>query len=87
MFVIGCNLYICDFGLEKIGVELDEGGVIKVSVDSWINVELIYVVGDVINRVNLIFVVICEGYVFVDIVFGGIFWVVGYSLIVMVVFL
>jgi glutathione reductase (NADPH) len=57
-------------GLETAGVALDpQGGVI---VDAWskTNVESIYAVGDVTNRVQLTPVAIREGHAFADTVFG-----------------
>lgn len=58
-------------GLEKAGVELDHIGAVKVDAFSRTNVESIYAVGDVTNRVALTPVAIREGHAFADTVFGG----------------
>lgn len=87
MFVIGCVLNIDGLGFEVLGVELGCVGEVVVDDYSQIVVLLIYVVGDVINCVQLIFVVICEGMVFVDIVFNGKLIKVDYELILLVVFI
>jgi glutathione reductase (NADPH) len=58
-------------GLENAGVELDEKGAVKVDSHSKSNVDSIYAVGDVTNRVNLTPVAIREGHAFADAVFGG----------------
>jgi len=58
-------------GLENAGVALDEKGAVKVDSHSKTNVDSIYAVGDVTNRVNLTPVAIREGHAFADTVFGG----------------
>ncbi|HTV34473.1 MAG TPA: glutathione-disulfide reductase [Methylocella sp.] len=58
-------------GLEKAGVECDELGAIMVDAYSKTNVDSIYAVGDVTNRVQLTPVAIREGHAFADTVFGG----------------
>jgi glutathione reductase (NADPH) len=58
-------------GLEKTGVALDRLGAIKVDSFSKTNVDSIYAVGDVTNRVALTPVAIREGHAFADTVFGG----------------
>ncbi|MEM7700816.1 MAG: glutathione-disulfide reductase [Pseudomonadota bacterium] len=57
-------------GLEKVGVELGRGGEIKVDAFSKTNVDHIYAVGDVTDRVQLTPVAIREGQAFADSVFG-----------------
>jgi glutathione reductase (NADPH) len=57
-------------GLEKVGVELGERGEIKVDAYSKTNVDYIYAVGDVTDRVQLTPVAIREGQAFADSVFG-----------------
>jgi glutathione reductase (NADPH) len=49
------------FGLEKLGIALDDEGAIKVNADYQTNVPSIYALGDVTNRVNLTPVAIAEG--------------------------
>ena len=58
-------------GLEKAGVERDSLGAVKVDAFSKTNVESIYAVGDVTNRVALTPVAIREGHAFAETVFGG----------------
>ena len=57
-------------GLEKAGVELGERGEIKVDEYSRTNVDSIYAIGDVTDRVQLTPVAIREGQAFADTVFG-----------------
>ncbi len=57
-------------GLDKAGVELGDNGQIKVDRFSKTNVEHIYAVGDVTDRVQLTPVAIREGQAFADTVFG-----------------
>ena len=49
------------FGLEKLGVALDDEAAIKINADYQTNVPSIYALGDVTNRVNLTPVAIAEG--------------------------
>jgi glutathione reductase (NADPH) len=58
-------------GLEKAGVACDRVGAVKVDAFSNTNIESIYAVGDVTNRVALTPVAIREGHAFADTVFGG----------------
>lgn len=60
-----------DMGLEDAGVLLDKSGAIIVGDDNKSNVDSIYAVGDVTNRVQLTPVAIREGHAFADSVFGG----------------
>jgi len=57
-------------GLETVGVELGSKGEIKVDAFSKSNVDYIYAVGDVTDRVQLTPVAIREGQAFADSVFG-----------------
>jgi glutathione reductase (NADPH) len=57
--------------LEKAGVACDGFGAVKVDAFSKTNIESIYAVGDVTNRVALTPVAIREGHAFADTVFGG----------------
>jgi glutathione reductase (NADPH) len=70
MFATGRNPKIDGLGLDKAGVEIEKGA-IKVDEYSRTNVENIYAVGDVTNRVQLTPVAIREGHAFADTVFGG----------------
>ena len=58
-------------GLENAGVERDSLGAVRVDSFSKTNVESIYAVGDVTNRVALTPVAIREGHAFAETVFGG----------------
>lgn len=60
-----------NMGLEEIGVELDKSGAVVVGDDNKSNIDSIYAVGDVTNRVQLTPVAIREGHAFADTVFGG----------------
>src|SRR5579885_3224606 len=58
-------------GLERAGVALDALGAVKVDKFSKTNLESVYAVGDVTNRVQLTPVAIREGHAFADTVFGN----------------
>ncbi|MGJ0503154.1 MAG: glutathione-disulfide reductase [Methylocystis sp.] len=60
-----------NLGLEAAGVNLRENGAVAVDEHSRTNVESIYAVGDVTDRVNLTPVAIREGQAFADSVFGA----------------
>ncbi|RZM25859.1 MAG: glutathione-disulfide reductase, partial [Sphingomonas sp.] len=70
MFATGRRPQIDGLGLEAAGVETDDKGAVKVDEDSRTNVDSIYAVGDVTNRVQLTPVAIREGQAFADTVFG-----------------
>jgi glutathione reductase (NADPH) len=71
MFATGRTPATAGLGLEGAGVALDRHGAVIVDAYSRTNVESIYAVGDVTNRVNLTPVAIREGHAFADTVFGG----------------
>lgn len=71
MFALGRAPYVAGLGLETAGVELDENGAVKVDEYSRTNVENIWAVGDVTNRINLTPVAIREGHAFADTEFYG----------------
>ena len=70
VFAIGRDPYTEGLGLENAGVEVNDKGAIKVDEYSKTNVDNIYAVGDVTDRVNLTPVAIREGAAFVDTVYG-----------------
>ncbi|QPC97843.1 glutathione-disulfide reductase [Qipengyuania soli] len=70
MFATGRVPNIEGLGLEKAGVELGEKGQIKVDRFSKTNIDHIYAVGDVTDRVQLTPVAIREGQAFADTIFG-----------------
>lgn len=67
---IGRAPYVEGLGLERVGVELNEKGAVKVDEFSRTNVENIYAVGDVTDRVNLTPVAIREGAALVETIFN-----------------
>ena len=71
MFATGRVPNTNGLGLDKAGVELGEKGEIVVDRFSKTNVDHIYAVGDVTDRVQLTPVAIREGQAFADTVFGG----------------
>jgi len=73
-------------GLEKAGVELDQIGAVKVDKFSKTNIDSIYAVGDVTNRVALTPVAIREGHAFADTIFGNKETLVDYANIATAVF-
>jgi glutathione reductase (NADPH) len=70
MVATGRHPHTKGLGLEKAGVELDAIGAVKVDAFSKTNIDSIYAVGDVTNRVALTPVAIREGHAFADTVFG-----------------
>ncbi|GAX74568.1 hypothetical protein CEUSTIGMA_g2017.t1 [Chlamydomonas eustigma] len=58
-------------GLDKVGVELDSEGAIKVDEYSRTNVPSIWAIGDVTNRINLTPVALMEGMAFAKTCFTG----------------
>lgn len=71
MFATGRNPNVRGLGLETVGVEQGKIGEILVDEYSKTNVDHIYAVGDVTNRVQLTPVAIREGQAFADTVFGN----------------
>lgn len=71
LFATGRSPNVKGLGLEKAGVALNDKGAIIVDEHSRTNVESIYAVGDVTDRVQLTPVAIREGQAFADTVFGG----------------
>jgi glutathione reductase (NADPH) len=70
MFAIGRSANTEGLGLENAGVALGKGGEIIVDKHQRTNVQSIYAVGDVCDRVNLTPVAIREGHAFADSLFG-----------------
>ena len=71
MFATGRIPNVAGLGLENAGVHVTPHYAVQVDDYSRTNVENIYAVGDVTNRVNLTPVAIREGHAFADNVFGG----------------
>jgi glutathione reductase (NADPH) len=66
MYATGRTPNSSGFGLEKLGIDLDNEQAIKVNSDYQTNVPSIYALGDVTNRVNLTPVAIAEGMAMVN---------------------
>jgi glutathione reductase (NADPH) len=75
-----------ELGLEDVGVELTGRGAVKVDEYSKTNLDSIYAVGDVTDRVQLTPVAIREGQAFADTVFGNRPTTVSYDCIPSAVF-
>lgn len=86
MFATGRIPNIEGLGLESVGVEVDEKGAIRVDENSQTNVESIYAIGDVTNRIQLTPVAIREGQAFADTAFGNNPHTVDYSCVASAVF-
>jgi glutathione reductase (NADPH) len=71
MLSVGREPYVEGLGLETAGVELNERGAVKVDAFSRTNVENIWAVGDVTDRINLTPVAIREGAAFAETEFYG----------------
>lgn len=70
LFATGRAPHTKGIGLEAAGVTLNAKGAVAVDEYSRTNVENIYAVGDVTDRINLTPVAIAEGHAFADTVFG-----------------
>jgi glutathione reductase (NADPH) len=70
LFAIGRHPNTRGLGLERAGVALDQSGAVVVDEYSRSNVESIYAIGDVTNRVNLTPVAIRDGHAFADTVYN-----------------
>ena len=70
MYATGRHPNTSGLGLDNAGVDLDKAGAIKVDEYGKTNVDSIYAVGDVTNRVQLTPVAIKEGHAFALTVFG-----------------
>ena len=86
MFAIGRSPNTAGLGLADAGVKTGMSGEVLVDAQSRSNVDSIYAVGDVTNRVNLTPVAIREGHAFADSVFGPKPWTVDYDTIPTAVF-
>jgi glutathione reductase (NADPH) len=70
LFAIGRHPNTKGLGLERAGVTVDKYGAVAVNEYSQSNVESIYAIGDVTNRVNLTPVAIRDGHAFADTVYN-----------------
>ena len=71
MYALGRAPKTASLALEKVGIEVGEGGGIKVDASSKTNVSNVYAIGDVTDRIMLTPVAIHEGACFADTVFGS----------------
>ena len=81
MFATGRVPNTGKLGLDVAGITLGPKGEIKVDGQSRTNIDNIYAVGDVTDRVNLTPVAIREGHAFADTVYGRHPWVTDHSLV------
>ena len=79
MMATGRTPYTSGLGCDKAGVALDKNGAVIVDGFSKTNVENIWAVGDVTNRVQLTPVAIREGHAFADTEFGSNPWAFDHS--------
>ncbi len=86
LFAVGRTPNTLGLGLEAAGVALGKEGAIMVDAYNRTNVESIYAIGDVTNRVQLTPVAIREGHAFADTVFGDMPRTVDYAAIPTAVF-
>jgi len=71
MFATGRVPNVRGLGLQEAGVHVLPGGMIPVNEYSQTNLQSVFAVGDVTNRVNLTPVALMEGHAFADSEFGG----------------
>ena len=71
LFAVGRRPNVENLGLDAAGVEVGERGEIKVDADNRTNVQSIFAIGDVTDRVQLTPVAIREAQAFADTFFGG----------------
>ena len=86
LWAVGRRPNIEGLGLEVAGVELDDRGAIAVDPHSRTNIETIYAVGDVTDRIQLTPIAIREAHAFADSVFGNKPWTVDYDCVPSAVF-
>jgi len=75
-----------NLGLEKTGVRTQENGAIIVDKNAQTNIQTVFAVGDVTDRITLTPVAIREGHAFADRVFGGKMNSVNYECVASAVF-
>ncbi len=86
LWAVGRRPNVEGLGLEIAGVALDDKGAIAVDTASKTNVDHIYAVGDVTDRIQLTPIAIREGHAFADTVFGNKPWTVDYTCVPSAVF-
>lgn len=86
LLALGRNPYVEGLGLESAGVALNENGAIAVDEYSKTNVDSIYAVGDVTDRINLTPVAIREGAAFANTIFNNLPMAMNYDNVASAVF-
>jgi len=86
LFAIGRNPNTKGLGLERAGVQLDAAGAVVVDEYSHSNVDSIYAIGDVTNRMNLTPVAIRDAHAFADTVYNNQPTAVDHSIVPSAVF-
>ena len=86
LWAVGRRPNIENLGLEAAGVKLNDKGAIAVDAASHTNVDNIWAVGDVTDRIQLTPVAIREGHAFADSVFGDKPWTVDHDTVPSAVF-
>jgi len=86
LFATGRVPNVEGLGLAETGVELGDGGEVKVDAHSRTSVPSIFAVGDVTDRIQLTPVAIREGHAFADSQFGDKVWTVDYHCVPHAVF-
>ncbi len=86
LWAVGRVPNIEGLGLEAAGVALNAKGAVAVDAESRTNVENIYAVGDVTDRIQLTPIAIREAHAFADSVFGDRKWTVDYDCVPSAVF-
>jgi len=71
LYATGRTPNITGLGLEKLGVEINKAGAIKVNNDYQTNLPSIYALGDVTHRINLTPVATAEAMAFVNSLYNG----------------
>jgi glutathione reductase (NADPH) len=71
MYATGRRPNTAGIGLQDVGVVLDDGGAVVVDEWSRTNIDNIYAVGDITDRIQLTPVALMEGHCFADTVYGG----------------
>ena len=86
LWAVGRRPNVEGLGLAAAGVALDDRGAIAVDADSRTNVEHIYAVGDVTDRIQLTPIAIREGHAVADRLFGDRHWQVDHHCVPSAVF-
>ena len=86
LWAVGRRPNIEGLGLQAVGVALNDAGAIAVDDASHTNIENIWAVGDVTDRIQLTPIAIREAHAFADTVFGGKPWTVDYHCVPSAVF-